>query len=148
MIPKKLASLLILEKEGKILLQRRFNTGFADGQYTCPSGKVEDNETFIEAMIRETFEEVGIRILKKNLKSVHISHRIKEDKSAIWIDHFFLCHKWSGEIEIKEPNKCDDLRWFDLNKLPKNIIPFVKFVIEQVFIHKKYNSEYGWEEKE
>jgi mutator protein MutT len=145
MIQKKLASLLILEKEGQILLQRRFNTGFADGLYTCPSGKVEDSETFTQALIRETLEEVGIKILPKNIKSVHISHRIKSDKSAIWIDHFFLCQKWSGKINIKEPHKCDDLSWFDINNLPDNIIPFVKYALEQVFIHKTHYSEYGWE---
>ena len=146
MIQKRLASLLILEKEGKILLQRRFNTGFADGLYTCPSGKVEDDESFSQALIRETLEEVGIKMLPEDVKSVHILHRLKRKEKQIWIDHFFLCQKWLGRIEIKEPNKCDDLKWFDINNLPENIIPFVKFAIEQVFINKSHYSEYGWEE--
>ena len=54
----KKASLTILEKEGKILMIRRYNTGFADGMYTLPSGKVDLEETFVEASHRETLEEV------------------------------------------------------------------------------------------
>lgn len=40
-------------------------------------------------------------------------------------DHFihinFLVKKWSGKLENKEPNKCEEWRWFDLSNLPENI---------------------------
>jgi hypothetical protein len=42
-----------------------------------------------------------------------------------------------------EPHKCDDLRWFELNKLPENIIPYVKQAIDNIR-NKKFYSEYGW----
>ena len=38
------------------------------------------------------------------------------------IDTFFVAQKWEGDIENKEPHKCDDLSWHDLNNLPENII--------------------------
>jgi hypothetical protein len=42
-----------------------------------------------------------------------------------------------------EPEKCDDLRWFPLNKLPRNLLAYVKEVIDS------RNDdipliEYGW----
>jgi len=77
MTQKKLASLLILEKDGKVLLLRRFNTGYEDGKYTLPSGKVDANETFINAVIREGFEEVNAQILNHDLDSVHVLYRKK-----------------------------------------------------------------------
>jgi len=144
MIQKRLTSFLILEKENKILLTRRFNTGYADGTYMPPTGKVEDNETFTQAAIRESFEEAGVRVLPENIKSVHVLQRLKREEKEIWIANFFLCQKWSGKIEIKEPHKCDDLKWFDINDLPSNIMPFVKHSLEQIFIHKSHYSEYGW----
>ena len=36
----KIASYLILLKENKILMTRRFNTGWSDGMYSLPSGPV------------------------------------------------------------------------------------------------------------
>jgi len=46
-----------------------------------------------------------------------------------------------------EPNKCDDLKWFDINNLPENIIPFVKFVLKEIFNKQNNYYEYGWKDK-
>ncbi len=138
-----LASLTILEKEGKILLMRRAGTGFADGLYTLPSGKVEPNESFSKAAIRETLEEVNAEIEPSDLKSVHIMFEKLEESDLSWIHHFFLTKKWSREIKNMEPHKCDDLRWFEKNKLPTNILPFVKESLDKIFENTHY-SERGW----
>ncbi len=58
---------LILEKDNKILLLRRYNTGYNDGLYSLPSGHVEDGEFPIDALIREAQEEIGIIIAKEHL---------------------------------------------------------------------------------
>lgn len=139
----KKASLTILEKEGKILLIRRFNTGFADGLYTLPSGKVYKNESFTQTAIRETFEEVNVKIEAPDLRSVHIMSENRSDEDDEWIHHFFLVKKWSGEIKNMEPHKCDDIRWFDISKLPNNILPFIKDAIEKIY-NKCHYSECGW----
>ena len=58
---------LILERDGKILLGRRCNTGFLDGHYGLAAGHAEAYETFREAMVREAKEEIGIDIDVDNL---------------------------------------------------------------------------------
>ena len=58
----RLASFVIFERDGKMLLARRFNTGYADGFYQMPSGHVEEHEYPSEAAIREIKEEVGVDI--------------------------------------------------------------------------------------
>jgi 8-oxo-dGTP pyrophosphatase MutT (NUDIX family) len=49
-------------RDGKILLSRRFQTGFEDGNYGLPAGHADGRETFREALQREVREEVGVEI--------------------------------------------------------------------------------------
>jgi len=56
---------------------------------------------------------------------------------------FFLAEKWKGEPQNMEAHKCDDLRWFDLDKLPENTIPYIKQAIN-CFLKGIFYSEYGW----
>ena len=139
------ASLLILKKDNKVLLTRKCKEPFS-GFYTLPSGKVDEGETFTDAVIRESEEEVGVILSKDDLRVAHIVHRNEDDGSGVWVDAFFVAEKWKGEIENKETNKCDDLNWFDINNLPENIVPFVKSAIENVNQRVCY-SEFGWNKK-
>ena len=61
---------LILERDdGCILLMRRCNTGYQDGNYNLPSGHVEDGELPKAAMVREAKEEIGIDVAQEDLES-------------------------------------------------------------------------------
>ena len=121
------ASYLVLIGDNKILLQRRFNTGYEDGKYSLVAGHVEKGETFTEAIIREVKEEAGITLLAEDLSVVHVMNRnIKGNER---IDVFFVARKWTGKIENKELNKCDDLSWFNLDNMPDNVIPYIKKAI-------------------
>jgi len=131
---------VIPKKNNKVLLLRRLNTGFEDGKYSLIGGHVEQNETFKQAIIKEARQEAGIVINPKNLKFVHV---ICRKMSGERIDIFYVVSKWKGEVKNMEPKKCSGLRWFDIDKLPDNIILWVKQVIEN--IDKTYYSEYGWE---
>lgn len=119
---------LILIKDGKTLLSRRFSTGWMDGKYSLIAGHLDGNETVFDTMIREAFEEAGIKVAKEDLKPVKVLHRKSNDQE--YMDFFFLAEKWEGEPTIKEPDKCDDMSWFSIDNLPENILPYVKNVIE------------------
>jgi len=141
------ASYLVLIKDGKILLQRRFNTGYEDGKYSLVAGHVDKGETFTQTIIREVKEEAGIILSPGDLKVAHVMHRYSGpewENQNERIDVFFTTEKWEGNIEIKESNKCDDLSWFDLNSLPDNIIPYVRQAIDCIN-NKEFYSEYGWD---
>jgi 8-oxo-dGTP diphosphatase len=129
----KLASFAILERDGKILLARRFNTGYADGQYQMPSGHVDKGEYPVEAAAREAKEEVGVDIAIEDLMFVHASYRInKVDDAGDYVDFFFKTAKWSGEVINAEPEKCDKLVWVSMSDLPENTVPVIKQVIEYI----------------
>lgn len=132
---------LILRKENNILLIRRCNTGSADGLYTCAGGKVDGNEPITQAMIREAKEEIGINLKKEDLKIVHTIH-IKYDGTEL-IGFFIEAAKWDGEPKNMEPEKHDDLGWFDINNLPENTIPYLNGVLKKLNQNIFY-SESGW----
>lgn len=132
---------LMLIKNKQILLSRRFNTGFCDGEYSFPAGHLDGNETLTQAMVREAKEEIGVILDSADLRLVHTMHRKgPTDERA---DFFFTVKKWTGEPKIMEPHKCDDLRWFDVNNLPKNTIPYIKQAIDHVLQGSTF-SEHGW----
>ena len=136
------ATYLILIKENKILLLRRFNTGWEDGKYTLISGHLERGETVKQAMIREVEEETGVKINGEDLKVVHTMHRKSDDRE--YIDFFLTADKWNGEPKIAEPDKCDEMKWFYLNNLPQNLLPHIRKAIES-FQHNISFSEVGWD---
>jgi len=73
------ASYLVLIKDNKILLQRRFNTGYEDGKYMMVAGKVDKGESFSKCVIREASEEIGITIKSEDLKMAHLMNRITKE---------------------------------------------------------------------
>lgn len=128
----RVASYLVLMQDDKALLARRYNTGYADGMYSLVSGHVDKGETFTEAMLREAKEEAGIIIDPKDLEVVHVMQRGYEDNME-YVDVYFKVTKWQGNVENKEPTKCDDLSWFSINNLPENTLPYIK----NLFTHIK-----------
>jgi len=45
--------LVLINDEEKVLLLRRYNTGFKDGMYSLVAGHVDEGENFTQALIRE-----------------------------------------------------------------------------------------------
>ena len=132
---------IILIKGNDILLLRRFNTGYEDGKYGLVAGHADGGETMTNAMIREAKEEAGIDLSLSNLSLALTMHRWCGDHERI--DLFFVANKWGGDIKNMEPNKCDDLSWFPIRKLPENTIPYIKVAIDCYERGDKY-VEFGW----
>ena len=98
----------------------------------------------MQAMVREGKEEIGVKIDPADLELVHVMHRKQtEPTDERMVNFFFRACKWEGRPSIMEPNKCDDLRWFDFGNLPNNTIPYVRQAIE-CFRNGIAYSEYGF----
>jgi 8-oxo-dGTP diphosphatase len=135
---------LILEREGQILLSRRCNTGFEDGNYGLVAGHAEEHEAMSAAMAREAKEEAGITIHPEDLQEVVTMHRNCGNHERV--DFFFTTSIWEGEIQNREPDKCDDLSWFPIGDMPHNVIPYIKEAIGCFETGKTY-VEWGFEKK-
>lgn len=138
---------LLLDREGKILLSRRYNTGFEDGNYGLISGHLDGDESVKTAMVREALEEANLAVNPEDLKVVHVLHRRTGRIENERIDIFLTVEKWSGKPQIMEPDKCDDLNWFPISQLPENTIAYIRQAIENYQKGIIY-SEFGWERED
>jgi len=140
-----IASYVIIRNDkNQIAFVLRANTSWMNDHYGLPSGKVEEDESYIQGAVREAEEEVGIKIKAEDLKHIITIHRYeKSSHAADWVDVYFETAKWRGEPFNAEPKVHSKLAWLDPQNLPKNVIPSVKFALEQIEAGNNY-AEYGW----
>lgn len=129
---------------GKILLLRRYNTGYRDGMYSLVAGHLEEKETPEQCMIREAEEEVGISLKPEDLKVVHIMHRMDKENGSQRVDYFLTAKAWTGTPRNMEPHKCDDLSWFPLASVPENTIDYIQDILCS-WQKGIFYSEFGFE---
>jgi 8-oxo-dGTP diphosphatase len=103
------AAYLLLLREELVLLLRRHNTGYEDGNYSLIAGHVERDKRITHALVREAAEEAGIRLLPSDLQFVHVMQRQGAD-GLVYLDFFFRAEQWEGQVQNGEPAKCDDLQ--------------------------------------
>jgi 8-oxo-dGTP diphosphatase len=131
---------LLLVRGGRILLLRRRNTGYEDGKYSVVAGHMEDGETAREAICREAREEAGIELAPEDLSFAQVVHRADRDQR---VSFFFAATRWRGEPRNLEPHKADDFGWFALDRLPDDMVPYVRRAIENWRAGAFY-GESGW----
>lgn len=134
---------LVAFRKNKVLLLRRSNTGYRDGYYSVPAGHIDGNESATQAILRETLEEIGAKLKPKQVKMVHTQHIGLKENNKEYLMLYFITHHELGEIQIKEKDKCDDLKWFPINKLPPKMIPYVRDAIKKIKQGITY-SEFSW----
>ena len=104
--------ILIIGRNGRVLLRERANTGYGDGAYEPPSGQLADRETIMETAIRVA-SDAGIVIGAENVSLAHVMHDVSGDGR---IAFFLSVSGWAG------PSALPDARWFDVGNLPTNML--------------------------
>jgi 8-oxo-dGTP diphosphatase len=132
---------LILIRDGRVLLQRRYNTGYEDGNYSVPAGHLDGREPVTVAMAREAREETGLILDPADLRVVHVMHRNADPEERV--DFFLSASQWDGTPEITEPDRCDELAWYPVARLPQNMVPYVRAALD-AHRHGLTYSEFGW----
>lgn len=121
---------LILKRDSEILFQLRKDTSFS-GYYGLVAGHLDGGEQAIDALIREAKEEINIDIKASNLKFMSFCHSNAGGKEYSQL--YFLCEEWSGEVKNNELDKCRELKFFEINNLPKKIVPYLRKAIDNSF---------------
>lgn len=114
--------------KNEFLLSLRKNTGSNDGEYELPGGHLEENEDIMDAIIRETKEELNIDLNPDNLKIIHILHHYTEGR----LNFIVSANEYKGTLKINEPEKCEKLEWFTYDELPDNVTFKVKNSLKEI----------------
>jgi 8-oxo-dGTP diphosphatase len=104
--------ILLLTRNGRILLRERANTGYGDGAYEPPSGELADRETIVETAIRVA-SSAGIAIGAENVWLAHVMHDVS---GGGCIAFFLSVSGWTGQPT--SPDVC----WFPVGDLPTNML--------------------------
>jgi len=137
------ASYVLLRKGRKAAFVLRANTSWMNDYYGLAAGKVEKGESFTQAAIREAKEEVGVVVTRQQLQQVLTCHRREKGETIEWVDVVFEATEWSGEVVNAEPHMHSEVAWLDLDDLPDNVIPSLRFMLEKIQLGEQY-CEYGW----
>jgi len=119
---------VILVKDNKMLLFKRRNA-HGDGTWGFPGGHLEFKEEIEDCVRREVEEETGITV--HNIQFAAFTNDVFEKESKHYITLFMLCDWKSGEVQIKEPEKCIDLGWYEWDKLPEPLFLPITNLIRQ-----------------
>ena len=90
--------------------------GFGAGKYTGIGGKVEPDETIVNAALRELEEEIGVKASEHNLiKLGQLTFLFPANPAWSQVVHVFQVTEWKGD-----PAESDEMKpaWFGMNQLP------------------------------
>lgn len=115
----------LIKDDAYVLLHRAKNNPFYPNVWTPVIGKVKPNEEHIEAIKRETIEEVSLTI-DNPLFYKNISHNNDE----YWIYYSYITQSDFKNIELNHENDLFSL--FKHHELPSNTWEFFKVLISKI----------------
>lgn len=120
----------IIIKDGKIALVKRGREPFK-GEWALPGGRIEQEESAEECLVREAKEETSLEV--KSIRLTGIYSDPKRDPRGV-IAAAYLCECVSGEI--MGGDDASEAAWFNLDKLPKLCTDHKK-ILEDALIYYK-----------
>lgn len=114
------ASMCILyDKEKGLLLERRSD----NGEWCVPGGGLELGEDQETGLYREVKEETNLDISNPVLFTIRANvHMVYPNQDEVYYtDIVYLVTDYQGEL--KPDKESTELKWFNINELPDNIMP-------------------------
>src|SRR3990172_6681132 len=105
-----LATLCYVNKHGRTLMIHRVKKAndVHQGKWNGLGGKLDPGETPEECIVREVWEESGLRITNPELKGILTFPGFANDED--WYAFVFVAHEFTGELIDSEEGV---LRWID-----------------------------------
>ena len=100
---------MVYDDKGNVLVQDKIDENW--GGLTFPGGHVEKGESFVDSVIREVYEETGLKI--ENPRICGTKDWPREDGSR-YIVVFYKTNKFSGTLKSS-----DEVKWMPLEQMKK-----------------------------
>ena len=130
------AAMAILYNEEKgMLLEKRTDTG----EWCTPGGAIELGESLEDALKREIKEETNLDFANQKLFDIKANvHMVYPNKDEVYYtDVVYVINEFWGDL--KPDGESTELRFFDLDNLPENIMPtqigYIKKFVEDTNIY-------------
>ncbi len=108
------AWVVVQRSDGLVLLARRHGVSYGAGLWGLPGGHVDDHETLAAAAVRETFEEVGLRVDPAALELLGVTRYADGQHSGV--DFFYRARSWlDAPSAVAE---CSEVGWHSPDTLP------------------------------
>lgn len=139
------STLLILRDGDKILLAKK-KRGFGEGLYNGVGGKLKKGESVLDAMIRETQEEIGVTPTTYEKYGINEFLEFVNDEETNLVFHLFIATEWEGE-----PTESEEMvpEWFDIDSIPydkmfKDDRYWLPLVLEGKKVRGKFEFDKEW----
>ncbi|MDJ1136432.1 NUDIX domain-containing protein [Streptomyces iconiensis] len=141
--PHAIGAHLVFERGRRVLLGRRApGAAFAPDTWHLPAGHVED-ESVRACAVREAYEELGFVLDEPDLELVHTVHVRGAGAGEPRLQLFFRVHRWSGEPQLREPDRCREWAWWPRAALPCPVVGYARTALEGIAQGWTYTSV-GW----
>ena len=144
---KLVAACALINEQGKVLINKRPEGKDYAGYWEFPGGKVEENETPEEAIIRELKEEINIDVSAACLAPLSFTEKNYEKYYVVVL--LYVCRKWEG---FMKPMENQELAWTfpndiaDYKVLPadKSFFSTLRDLIQVLLIYQKNQRGLSW----
>jgi 8-oxo-dGTP diphosphatase len=115
--PLLVVAVALIGEDRRVLLQRRRSTAMHGGLWEFPGGKLEPGETPEIAALRETEEELGIRLDSDVLSPLSFASgdlALPEAGARPLVILLYTCNRWSGALQCLDG---EEIGWFAPDEL-------------------------------
>ena len=119
---------LFLIKDGKVLVEKRNNRSYRNGQYDVIAGHIIGGHDVYDEMIRIAKKEVNIDIKREDLRPIQVMHHNGEVSE--YIHYFFIAEKYEGELNNNETEICEYLAWEEFRYPVNNMMDYINYAIK------------------
>jgi 8-oxo-dGTP diphosphatase len=120
----------IFNKSGQVLLGKRLSK-HGTNQWAPPGGHLEFGETPQQCASRETYEETHMKISPKNFDIISVTNDIFRETNKHYVTIHVVVKNVSKKPVVVEHDKCEQWKWFDMDKLPKPLFLSAKNLLKQ-----------------
>ena len=118
------------ENKGKyLLIQRSESSNNFKGLWETPGGKIDQGESFEEALVREIQEETGLTVVFDGVAgAVDIDIPTKPDLKVAVL--YMKAHTDSDDVKISDEHQ--DYKWLSISEFPKNVTPALQKMLQNI----------------
>ncbi len=121
-------TLLICNDTGRFLLVKRGDIGSFPGTWATVGGGIDPGEKPLDAAKREMYEETKI-----NPDDKQIEFKFFERSDELGTDYYLFLGYCDDELDCHLNDENTDWDWFDMENLPKPLIPTLYTTLQRIF---------------